>query len=52
MWINLPNLDELSFLAVFAFPKASSKGLEENILCSIETDLTILDLLFYKFIET
>lgn len=37
MWINLPNLDELSFFAVFALPKASNKGLEAKTYYSIET---------------
>lgn len=35
--MNLPNLEELSFLAVFALPNASNKGLEAKTCYSIET---------------
>jgi len=31
IWKNLPNRDELSFLVVLAFPKASSTGLESRM---------------------
>lgn len=34
--INFPNLLELSFLTVFAFPKASNKGFESKTCSSIE----------------
>ena len=30
MSVNLPNRDELSFLTVLAFPKASSKGFDSR----------------------
>uniref|UniRef100_A0A224Y390 Putative secreted protein n=1 Tax=Panstrongylus lignarius TaxID=156445 RepID=A0A224Y390_9HEMI len=33
--MNLPNLDELLFLVVFALPNASNTGLASNIFCSI-----------------
>jgi len=35
MLINLPNLDELSFLNVLAFPNDSKTGLVSKICCSI-----------------
>lgn len=39
--MNLPNLEELSFCAVFAFPKASKIGDASNILASIDSEFPI-----------
>ncbi len=36
--VYFPNLEELSFRKVLAFPKASSKGLQFKILSSIGTN--------------
>ena len=44
--MNLPNLEELSFLAVLAFPKASNNGLESNIYSSMHNSFFIF-LFFY-----
>ena len=33
--VNFPNLDELSFLTVLAFPNASKRGLDSRIFSSM-----------------
>lgn len=46
---DLPNLEELSFLTVFAFPKASKIGFESNTLSSIPLPSSCLSSYIIKY---
>ena len=50
--INRPNRDELSFLMVLAFPKASKMVFASSICCCTQVDMLAVTLKFYLSVLT